>query len=432
MKTVRLNNLNLKLITIYLVVAAIIIDATSMYRYLTNSPLFDKGFRLPLSMICLLYVLQSKSFKVNNAIRIRLPIVMIVLFIYAYVTRSTSDRFLVSYVGAFFFLFVFAYALYQNHQMKEFMRAFSNVIIIMAVVSLFFWLFGSILHVLPGRSQLTYYWAESYRTTYTYYYLYFENPIQNIGHGTICNLGVFTEAPGYSGFLTYALLIELVFRQSIIGKKNRRKSLFRILILIITELTTDSTKGIIAVLIALTIEYVAKETHNNWRKALKAIVGVAVIVIVAYIGFVLIGNKLETSSGMYRLDDLRSGFKTFLQHPMFGAGYNNVEAVMRNQLHARSNQGLSMGLTVLLAYGGLWLSAIYAGAVAASYKIPYFRRNRRTWILIVCVLFYNLFVSNSAFSSTYIFLIAAAYAAPMREVKSLQTKRVHIKNAAQS
>ena len=106
MKTVRLNNLNLKLITIYLVVAAIIIDATSMYRYLTNSPLFDKGFRLPLSMICLLYVLQSKSFKVNNAIRIRLPIVMIVLFIYAYVTRSTSDRFLVSYVGAFFFLFV--------------------------------------------------------------------------------------------------------------------------------------------------------------------------------------------------------------------------------------------------------------------------------------------------------------------------------------
>ena len=399
-------------IILYLIIIAVLIDSTTMYKYLTNSPLFGGGFGWPLGFLCILYAVQASKLRITNAIKLKLPILILFLLIYVIANNYNAERYLISYVGMFFFLFIFAYVLYQKGEMRAFLRAFSNVMVAIAIISIFFWLFGSILDILPGRTQLSYYWADRYRTTYSYYYLYFENPSQNITHGSICNLGIFTESPGYSGFLTYALLIEIVLGKNITEKKQKRKAILRTIILIVTLFTTNSTKGIIVVLIALAIEYVAKEEKSRIKKVIKVLGSLIAIVVVAYASFTLINGKLETSSGLVRFDDLRSGFQTFLDNPVFGAGYNNVDAIIDHQLVTRGNRGLSMGLTTILAYGGLWLFSIYLGAVVASFRSAYFSLNRKQWILVVIVLLYNLIISNSGFSSPYLFAIAAAYAAP--------------------
>ena len=408
----RIVKTSFKSITIYLVIIAVLIDSTTMYRFLTNSPLYGHGFGWPLGIVCLLYALQTSKLKNLYILKFRFPLLIALLLIYAGVTGYNVQRYLASYVGVFFALFILAYALYQNNEMKKFLQAFSNVMLVVALVSLFFWLFGSIMNILPGRTALTYRWAERYRETFTYLYLYFENPSQNAAHGVICNLGIFTESPAYSGFLTFAMLIEIVLRNESFSRKQKRKTIARVLVFMITLLTTNSTKGIIAILIALGIEYISRETKNRRNMFLKILGTVVLITIIAFVSNSLIGRKLATNSGVVRLDDLRSGFITFLRNPLFGAGYNNVNAIAAHQLVIRGNQGISMGLTTLLAYGGLWMFGIYCGAVVTSSKTPYFKKNKKSWFLIVTVLVYNLVVSNSGFTDPYIFMVAAAYAAP--------------------
>ena len=144
---------------------------------------------------------------------------------------------------------------------------------------------------------------------------------------------------------------------------------------------------------------------------LKIVVGVCVVIAAAVIGISLVDNKLGTGSGIIRMDDLMAGMKAFLHNPILGAGYANMDEIVKYQEVIRSNSGLSMGIAVLMAYGGLWLFGVYAGAVIVSRRISYFAEYKRTWFLVWIVLLYNLFISNAAFSDVYVFLIAAAYAA---------------------
>lgn len=426
----RTNPNYLRMIVIYLVVIAILIDSPTMYRYLTVSPLYGKGFGTPLGIFCLLYAVQVKTSRLNASLTVRFPILIALLVLYAYLSGYNTNRFMVAYVGTFVFLFVFAYALYQNGEMRVFLRAFTNVMLVVALISLFFWLFGSILNVLPGRVELTYDWAERINPTYTYHWLYFENPIQNMDYSVVRNLGIFTEAPGYSGFLSYAMLAELVLWKELTLKSDKRRAAIRILIFVITLISTSSTKGIIIVLIALAYEYITKETRSKWGDAARLYAGVLIVVAVIYATYGMVGAKLETSSGLTRMDDLSSQFTTFLQHPVLGAGYGNVQAIIQNQVRVRSNNGLSMGLTVLMAYGGLWMLAIYIGALVVSFRNAYFRTHRKTWFLIVIVLGYNLFISNAAFTDPYIFMVAAAYAYPVGE--AIQTRGMVLNGAAKS
>lgn len=422
----KIKRISISTILIYLIVIAILIDSSTMYRLLVDSPLYNRGFGWPLGLLCLLYVLHSKQIVIGNEIKKRLPVIIVFLSAHALLTRYNVQRYLISFVGVFLVLFIFSYVLVRTGQMRLFLQAFSNIMLILSFISIFFWLFGSIMNVLPGRTMLSYYWADHYRTTYTYWYLYFENPVQNIGHGTICNLGIFAESPGYSGFLTYAMLIELVFRKEYQDKKRKRVSLIRIIIFMITMLTTNSTKGIIAVLIAVSIDYILKDIHNKKQLIIRIVLALMILSFSIAVGYYIIEDKLITNSGIIRLDDLRSGFLAFSEHPFIGVGFENLDAIAEKRLVVRDNNGISMGLTVLLAYGGLWILSFYIGAVVVSYGHAYFKNNKKIWFIIICILLYNLFVSDSAFSDPYIFAIASAYSSPSIYRKGMaDTRGIH-------
>lgn len=405
------NNIYRRLL-LYAIVIAVLIDSYTMYRYLTNSPLFGKSFSVVLGLLCFIYIFSSKRLNICKSFISRVVLIVLYLFLYNIVSRSAFPDFLKSYIGVFILFSFLAYFLYQNNDYEYFIKAFCNVMLIICCLSLFFWLFGSILNIIPGRSLKEYYWTGRYQQTYTYYYLYFENISQNKGYAVVRNLGVFLEAPGFSGFLIYALISEMVLKKirRKIDKRGRTESNIRVTILTITMLSTGSTKGILAVMIAFVLEYISKGSKNNYVLAVKILAGVLICVGVWIIGNELVESKMSRRSGIVRMDDLIAGVKTFINNPLWGVGYRNVKGIQQyQQVVDRANNGLSMGIAVILAYGGLWLSMFYIWAIVLSRKIPLFKNNSSLWYLVVILLVYNLFISNSGFSNEYIFILASVY-----------------------
>ena len=118
-----------------------------------------------------------------------------------------------------------------------------------------------------------------------------------------------------------------------------------------------------------------------------------------------------------RMDDIHAAIITWKNKPLFGVGYNNMQKIAMNFQVSRSSDGLSMGLTALLAQGGLYLIGLYAAAmVCAIRSVSQYRHE----IVIFCIMvLINLFISNSAFSSIMIAMLATAFS-------SFATKRTLI------
>ena len=281
---------------------------------------------------------------------------------------------------------------------------------IIGVISLFFWLFGSVLRVLPGRVETTYSFAKwQHLKTYTYYYLYFENPIQNqklLGIDIPRNCGIFTEAPAYSGLLLYAYGIH------VFGPKEMDKK--KVLLLLITILSTQSTKALIILIMVFGIRFMfeGNENHSKVYVFIKTLVSILMIVVsIAVIESIMSDKMIANDSFIARVNHLNGGLKTWLQNPFFGAGFENDNAFFSNLNSGAGENGMSMGLTVLLAYGGIYLTLFYIFAIFVATKNRSVKGNLKNYCFFVLMLLVNLFISNSAFGYPYLFFVASGYAA---------------------
>ena len=412
-KSVRIPSLSairIERIVMVFLIAFIILDGNTMWSYVLHSPIYGQGFGWATGTFSLLVILLSGKFPKDSRTVITLLFLVGALGFYALATRYKTTSFISHFVIMFVCLYLLSASLYENRNMGFFLKTYSNIMMTIAVISLFFWIFGSLLNVLPGRREVTYFWADKYNPSYTYYYLYFENPLQNRGEAISRNLGVFPEAPGYACFLTLGMLIDVVRRKDLMNPETIRKNTYRLLIWFITLLSTGSSKGIIIVLAVIALKYLFRKSNRPWKQVLKSITCIILFLAASAASIYVLEGKLSTGSGAIRIDDLQAGLKTWQQHPLFGAGYMNGDAIRANWKLWRDNEGLSMGLAVLLGYGGLFFLVLYFGAAVFAYKGDYFHCRKKEWIMVIVVLFTDLFISNGAFELLYIFIIAAAYA----------------------
>ncbi len=289
--------------------------------------------------------------------------------------------------------------------MTEFLKSFENIILIISAVTLFFWLFGSVLDILPGRQEIVYYWAQNYKIGYTYYHIYFENLAQNqdlFGLTIPRNCGIFTEVPAFSGFLLYALLIELF--------AHRKPNKVRTLLLLSTILSTQSTKAYTIVLILFLVLFLYPHLEKTKARVKLSTLCILVPVVIAVYNVIeyIIVDKSTTGSFAVRVSDVVASLSVWLRSPIFGVGYGNNSAVAAFNIVQKSNEGLSMGLTVLLAQGGLFLMALYLFAFFLPFKYSVIvRDNKKGFICTLVVLLLNLLISNSWTSIPYIFIICS-------------------------
>ena len=375
-----------------------------------------------LALFCMIGCFFHGKMWIKHKSILVLSFLIVYLLFYLVVTKSKPISYLTKHVLIFVIFFFYCCSLIRNGKIEEFAKAFVNVVSVVSAVSLFFWLFGSFLGIVPGFPA-PYSWGGT-RTTVNYYWLYFENQIQAtkiLGRTVIRNTGIYAEAPGFSSYLIMALAIALP------GEKEKYPTKQKVL-LVITMLTTLSTKGFIAVMILITLTYLFTHPAKSPSKLILKSIFAIIVITAASIGtFMLLEDKSTTWSYLVRMDDVRAAISTWKNHVMFGAGYDDAEEIIQNFTVSRPNNGLSMGLTLVLAQGGIYMVSFYAlSFIVALRTSMHVNREMFMRVLIFGIMIvFNLIISSCLYDPTIIFIIACGYAfactAPIKHIAETET-----------
>lgn len=329
----------------------------------------------------------------------------LILCMYALIVGADIKKHLVYYIIPFIFYIFIACELIRAKKMTAFLQCFSNVIVILAAFSIFFWFFGSLLNIVPGRTRMTYLWAERHNPTFTYFMLYFENPVQAtimMGREIPRNTGFCPESPGYSSHLVYALIIEALYF------KNKNK--WKTAILVLAILSSLSTKGLFFLMEYFLLSYLFTQRKKVWWKQLLVFFGgVLILAGVIFASSFIMEEKSNTGSYSVRSDDIRAELLTWLEHPIFGIGlYDSSEIIAKFRVY-RPNSGLSMGLTAFMAQGGIYMIAMYFFPPLYIFLRIKDKETRNRFIIAFVMVITDFVLSMVQNVPYFMFLIAVLY-----------------------
>ena len=347
----------------YLFALSIILECRSIWTVTRGGGWFNyfNILMLGASLLCCMLFNRVKAKNLKNAaiIAVSITVYLLLFWILDSYKTLTFIRQILILVTCIFYSILFGRKEERNSLFNEktipFWICYENIMIVVACISLFFWMFGSCLEFIQPTGHIWSTWSTA-KDTYvaSYFGIYFETQSWEslLSIMKFRNTAIFTEAPMASLHFSIALLIELFMR-----KKNRTRNL---IILTIAITSTFSTTGYIVVILAYFAKVFFKEEKKSYRWIIKnLIVMIALIVGVCVIQY-LIDQKLGSASGSIRLDDFSAGFKAWVDHPLLGNGYGNGNAILHYiSGFRRNNTGFSNSPMYILALGGLYLFILF-------------------------------------------------------------------------
>lgn len=226
------------------------------------------------------------------------------------------------------------------------MDKYLNLMILIASVSIAFWLFGSLLHIIKPSGTIRFEWDIT-RSARHYHYLYFEpfwqQSVYVFGKIIPRNCSIFTEAPmcGFALNLSYSF-----YRMH---ESERQNWLVKIL-LIFATITTFSVTAIIYLIIFEVIIHGLNWEGSLKIKLLKTVLFVVILAASIFIIRNLITDKLSSGSGKVRIDHFNASWILFKSTFPFGCGIWNSSAFENLELY---RQGVSVGLPSFYARSGV-------------------------------------------------------------------------------
>ena len=353
----------------------------------------NSALRLAVPLLAALILLRFR--RIPARLWQRVALTGVYLAVYLLATRYNGVRFVLYF--ALPLLLLMLYTGLEGDRSVYLLYRLADIVIVLTALSLGFFLFGTVLGWIPPSSVTTFYWGESWRTCPTYFHLYYEaQRIRFFGVDLPRNCGVFPEAPGFAAFLVVAVAAEVLLR--------RRLRWGRVALLTAATLTTLSAKALILTAAVLALRY-ALWSPRGWRARRGRVVALPVLGVgLSVAAGVLLWDKLQTVSGGMRLDDVAACLKAFRTAPIFGTGYwNDASIVPYFSYPDRYNDGLSMGVAVLLAQGGLYLSALYWRPAVGCIRRA---RPRRGWLSLVLIYTGLLLTGNITYHFLTLLLIA--------------------------
>jgi hypothetical protein len=332
----------------WLLAIFIVLDLNSVYMrlFFQNDFYFQFGSVIIASIILLLRFFQNRDSISRNDLIVACLLLGFLMFFS--VLNSTNPLIPIIYLLIpFFTLFIFVGYYFRKSFILSFLRRIRSTIVFISIISLFCYLFLTILNILP--SNVVHFTWGTEITCRTFFYLYFEPQIMWFSNIKIVrNCGVFCEAPMFSFVLCTALLFELfIFKPKP----------FVILVLGATIITTFSTTGIIFLCCSLLL-FMLKISHQ-FGKGTRYFIYLSFPILFFLSLFVIkfyLEDKMTTGILSYsaRSDDILACIKAWINNPIFGNGMDNPEAIIEFLSPWRSYMtGLSCGLFVLLAECGL-------------------------------------------------------------------------------
>lgn len=391
-------------IPVYCFALIVILDFRTIWQYIPGNERLSTINSILLLIIFAACLVRKKKFDAHG---LRIGFLVMALFAFAFVMvltfNSYADTGWVRYLLVSLIMIGYHYWCDQKDEVSEFFYKFADIVLLIAVVSLFFWIFGSMLRVIhPSGYELSTWNSLGENKTKlvpSYYSVYFETQtISFFGiKGLVRNSAIFTEGPMCSFIFCIALLIEyFVFQE---------RSKIRNYILILAILTTFSTTGYIALLGIIFFRFQSKAYKSQLINILKTtIFPVALIILVILIDY-FVQDKLQSRSGSVRLDDVRAGVKAWLDSPILGNGFGNRNSYQQYfSLFRKSNTGYSNSILQVLAYGGVVLFLPYLVNIILMLKNALASSNKG--IKYAYIIFLAMFATTiSAFQALPIYLL---------------------------
>ena len=286
----------------------------------------------------------------------------------------------------------------QGDFINRTIRYFTEIIYILAAISLILFFLGDVLKIVSPSGQIMLNWGRN-EPIPSYFGVYFHPSGYK---GTIIhwkNSAIFAEAPIWSALLAADISLEVFYL-------HRRINSARIILLYFTILTTLSTTAyIFCLLSAFGIVYVYYEKIKSHPiiKLLFIILPIIVGCIVAVaVVRILIDKSGKGISFLLRLDDLMIGVKTLIAHPVFGVGFGEdsyrLTYASAERFTIDGAQGQSSDFAALLASGGLYFIIVYLFGMASFLKVF----SKREWFVMIGLFVYILLISRVG--STLLFL----------------------------
>lgn len=313
-------------------------------------------------------------------------------------SKMTMQNFFLLFLIGLPCLFLLFEGLHRQGKLLVLFYRLANVVCVFAAMSLFFWIFGELLKLIEPNMYTGIRWGNFGRVD-GYYGLHFQ--IQwdtTFSTGLYRNSGIFTEAPMLNLWADIALAVELLLRP--------KSSKLRVLILCATIVTTMSTTGLIFMALCLVLKNVRDYGRmNRWVKGLLVVAALVVIPAIIYLLYQVLVLKSYTTSYDMRLSDYVGGLNMWMDYPVFGGGYGNLDVLLEYIYSPTGVVGFSNSILAVLATGGLWMAILF--------YIPHvgcmFRKTTGSRDLALFSICYFYLFCTTAFFARYLAVVMVAF-----------------------
>lgn len=400
-------SINLKKVLYYFISLSFILSGHCIYKYIVEFSFLNTVFKYFVIIICVIGILTTFPRKIDNRYILFLALLLLYTTIYIVVSGKSVFSYIIDFMVYVLLFYTLAFNLLKIKKFGELLKTYKNIILIISAVSFFIWLLGPITGVISPTNHYVYYWGEHYWQTNSYFGIYFDNPTQTqsfFGLFINRNCGIFTEGTGFAEYLLYAFLIE---KYVCYEDKGHKKNL---LILFLTMLSTQSTKIFLLLIILHVVEYILNTGIKNRYSLVKQISLGSIMIVISYWAInTIIDDKSQSDSFISRMSDIIAGYNAFINNPIVGVGYRNYDAINSFNTFNKFSSGVTMGITALIAQGGIYLTALYI--IPAIYLVCITQGQlKKNLIICIIALILNLFISNAAFTNPYLFVLAAMIA----------------------
>lgn len=370
-------------------------------------------------LLAILCFLRGKSTikRINpKAIMLVFPIYWLLLFISAILIPSRG----LSYYFRFFLflpLMLLFVSMNSSEENLDFMLILSNLISLLALISIFLWLFGPILGVIKPIGNIRVNWGDM-RIYTNYYYLLYTTRAHRRAVGNIVvwrNLAFYPEAPFSSMIFCFGLASELFLRNEL---KKRR-----VLVILIAIFSTISTSGMISAVFMCFMYRILVQYGKAHRTVMAFFVRIVFIPLMLSLGIVfismfLLDYKQATDLGNYlsHMNAFSNGFKAFLDKPFTGYGFK----------YGNKMGNTTSGFFRIMIYGGLPLLSIYMWPFLKSIRYCLIEK-KYMYLVFVLVVFAQLVLvvcQNSLLIFAYLSIFLVFYDSTKTMRGYLQTNSI--------
>lgn len=283
---------------------------------------------------------------------------LFLLATYATIGMATATFWGSTYFLIFVLMGIFPLAIYMMWSKGLFQLFISLFVIsaaVLATASLILWVAGPLTGLISTNCSIVSNWNSLGEDVVRYGYFHLLYVVQSAdlgGHVIVRNTGIFTEAPMYSYMLCVAILGDCL------SKRPHPVCRF---IFALSILTALSTTGYIFLILIGCTDLVRVTRKLEVHRRVLAWMAIAIVTILAiYVVVMLLGTKIDSSSGSTRIDDFRAGYLAWISSPILGYGFTNGSVVQNFYSAFRMNNlGFSNSLMDVLVRGGILYLSVF-------------------------------------------------------------------------